>query len=191
MRLVELASLALIVWALHRLAREHRLGGSRALWLGGLNPLLLIDVVGGMHNDGLMIGLMLAGFVLALRGKWIAGSALVGLAMMVESPAAVSLLFIGVLVHAAATGPQWRRWVKGSLAPGLTACAVAGGATLIAVPDSAGSPPTAAPPASIPVLSGTSASASAGKSRPTCCWTSTGSRSSPQSRRSARPSRTV
>ncbi|CAM5238823.1 hypothetical protein SBADM41S_05174 [Streptomyces badius] len=87
--------------------------------------------VGGMHNDGLMIGLMLAGFVLALRGKWIAGSALVGLAMMVKSPAAVSLLFIGVLVHAAATGPQWRRWVKGLLAPGLIACAVAGGATLI------------------------------------------------------------
>ncbi|MFE3664952.1 polyprenol phosphomannose-dependent alpha 1,6 mannosyltransferase MptB [Streptomyces sp. NPDC059164] len=131
MRLVALASLALIVWSLRRLAREHGRGESRALWLGALNPLLLIHVVGGVHNDGLMIGLMLAGFVLALRGRWITGSALVGLAMMVKSPAAVSLLFIGVLVHAGATGPQWRRWAKGLLAPGLIACAVAGGATLI------------------------------------------------------------
>lgn len=88
-------------------------------------------MVGGVHNDGLMIGLMLAGLVLALRGRWIAGSALVGLAMMVKSPAAVALLFIGVLVHASATGPQWRRWAKGLLAPGLVACAVAGGATLL------------------------------------------------------------
>ncbi|WP_329162924.1 polyprenol phosphomannose-dependent alpha 1,6 mannosyltransferase MptB [Streptomyces anulatus] len=131
MRIVALVSLVLIVWSLRRLAREHGRSESRALWLGALNPLLLIHVVGGVHNDGLMIGLMLAGLVLALRGRWIAGSALVGLAMMVKSPAAVALLFIGVLVHASATGPQWRRWAKGLLAPGLVACAVAGGATLI------------------------------------------------------------
>ncbi|MFD5204192.1 polyprenol phosphomannose-dependent alpha 1,6 mannosyltransferase MptB [Streptomyces sp. NPDC058375] len=131
MRLVALLSLVLIVWALRRLAREHGHSESRALWLGALNPLLLIHVLGGVHNDGLMIGLMLAGFVLALRGKWIAGSALVGLAIMVKSPAAVSLLFIGVLVYASAAGPQWRRWAKGLFAPGLIACAVAGGATLI------------------------------------------------------------
>ncbi|MFH9609638.1 polyprenol phosphomannose-dependent alpha 1,6 mannosyltransferase MptB [Streptomyces sp. NPDC017448] len=131
LRLVALLSLALIVWSLRRLAREHGRSESRALWLGALNPLLLMHVVGGVHNDGLMIGLMLAGFVLALRGRWITGSALVGLAVMVKSPAAVSLLFIGVLVHAAATGPRWRRWAKGLLGPGLVACAVAGGATLI------------------------------------------------------------
>lgn len=131
MRLIALASLALIVWALRRLAREHGHSESRALWLGALNPLLLMHVVGGMHNDGLMIGLMLAGLVLALRGRWVAGSALVGLAMMVKSPAAAALLFIGVLVHASATGPRPRRWAKGLLAPGLIACAVAGGATLV------------------------------------------------------------
>ncbi len=34
-------------------------------------------------------------------------------------------------MHAAAIGPAWRRWAKGLLAPGLVACAVAGGATLI------------------------------------------------------------
>lgn len=131
MRLLALASLVLIVWAVRRLAVEHGHSESRALWLGALNPLLLMHVVAGMHNDGLMTGLMLAGLALALRGGWVAAGALVGLAMMVKSPAVVALLFIGVLVHASATGSQIRRWAKGLFAPGLVACAVAGSATLV------------------------------------------------------------
>ncbi|MFD3654519.1 polyprenol phosphomannose-dependent alpha 1,6 mannosyltransferase MptB [Streptomyces sp. NPDC058620] len=132
MRLIAVAALLLIVWALRRLAREHGRSESAALWLGALNPLLLMHVIGGMHNDGLMIGLMLAGVVLAMRGRWITGSVLVGLAMMVKSPAAVALLFIGVLVTGAATGPFARRLAKGLLAPGLVAVVVAVVATLLA-----------------------------------------------------------
>ncbi|MHC3393576.1 polyprenol phosphomannose-dependent alpha 1,6 mannosyltransferase MptB [Streptomyces lavendulocolor] len=134
MRLIAVAALALIVWALRRLARDRGEGGERgALWLGALNPLLLLHVVGGMHNDGLMIALMLAGVVLARRGRWVAGSALVGLAMMVKSPAAVALLFVGVAVGRAATGrPVVHRVVKGLVGPGLVAGAVAAGATLLA-----------------------------------------------------------
>ncbi|MEV8394261.1 MULTISPECIES: polyprenol phosphomannose-dependent alpha 1,6 mannosyltransferase MptB [unclassified Streptomyces] len=130
MRLIAVAALVLIVWALRRLARERGTSESGALWLGALNPLLLMHVVGGMHNDGLMIGLMLAGVVLAMRGGWIAGGALVGLAMMVKSPAGMALLFIGVFVGRAATGPLVRRVAKG-LAPGLVAVAVALVASLL------------------------------------------------------------
>jgi alpha-1,6-mannosyltransferase len=135
MRLISVAALVLIVLALRRLGRdEGGEGGERgALWLGALNPLLLMHVVGGMHNDGLMIALMLAGVVLARRGRWVAGSALVGLAMMVKSPAAVALLFVGVAVGRAATGrPAVLRVVKGLVGPGLVAGAVAAGATLLA-----------------------------------------------------------
>ena len=132
MRLIAVGALVLIVWALRRLAREHGRSESAALWLGALNPLLLMHVIGGLHNDGLMIGLMLAGVVLALRGRWITASALVGLATMVKSPAAVALLFIGVLVTGSATGPYVRRLAKGLLAPGLVAAAVAVTATLLA-----------------------------------------------------------
>ncbi|MFI8001827.1 polyprenol phosphomannose-dependent alpha 1,6 mannosyltransferase MptB [Streptomyces sp. NPDC086010] len=131
MRLIALASLVLIVWALRDLAREHGRDESAALWLGALNPLLLIHVVGGIHNDGLMTGLMLAGALLALRGRWISGSALIGLAVMVKSPAAVALLFVGVVVARAASGPTARRVVKGLLGPGLVAGAVAAGATVV------------------------------------------------------------
>ncbi|AEN11718.1 alpha-1,6-mannosyltransferase [Streptomyces sp. DvalAA-21] len=124
LRLVALGALALIAWALLRLAREHGRDGSAALWLGALNPLLLMHVVGGVHNDGLMAGLMLAGAVFALRGRWISGSVLIGLAMMVKSPAAVALLFVGVVVGRAATGPTARRVAKGLLGPGAVAGAV-------------------------------------------------------------------
>ncbi|MET9428854.1 polyprenol phosphomannose-dependent alpha 1,6 mannosyltransferase MptB [Streptomyces sp. NPDC003036] len=131
MRLIAVGALALTVWALRSLARDRCGSESAALWLGALNPLLLIHVVGGVHNDGLMIALMLAGMVCALRGRWILGSALVGLAAMVKSPAAVALLFIGVIVARAAAGPRTRRLAKGLLAPGLVAAAVAAAATLL------------------------------------------------------------
>ncbi|MET9676911.1 polyprenol phosphomannose-dependent alpha 1,6 mannosyltransferase MptB [Streptomyces sp. NPDC006482] len=130
MRLIALGALALIVWAVRGLGGGPG-GRDGALWLAALNPLLLIHVVGGMHNDGLMIGLMLSGVLLAVRGRWVLGCVLVGLAMMVKSPAAVALLFIGVLV-ARRDGGGARGVVKGLVLPGLVAAGVAVGATLAA-----------------------------------------------------------
>ncbi|WP_328942824.1 polyprenol phosphomannose-dependent alpha 1,6 mannosyltransferase MptB [Streptomyces sp. NBC_00250] len=130
MRLIALGALALIVWAVRGLGGGPG-GSDGALWLAALNPLLLIHVVGGMHNDGLMIGLMLAGVLLAVRGRWVLGCVLVGLAMMVKSPAAVALLFIGVMV-ARRDGGGVRGLVKGLVLPGLVAGAVAAGATVSA-----------------------------------------------------------
>ncbi|MDP9799678.1 alpha-1,6-mannosyltransferase [Catenuloplanes nepalensis] len=65
-RLVALAGVVLIAWALPRLAV--RAGGSPgvAVWLGLLNPLVLWHLVAGVHNDALMLGLMLTGLELAL-----------------------------------------------------------------------------------------------------------------------------
>ncbi|MBT2493501.1 polyprenol phosphomannose-dependent alpha 1,6 mannosyltransferase MptB [Streptomyces sp. ISL-96] len=131
MRLVALAALALIVWATLRIARSRGANETGALWLGALNPLLLIHVVGGIHNDGLMIALMLAGVVGALHGRWVLGSALVALAMMVKSPAAVALLFIGALVVRRTSGPLPWRVVKAFAVPGLVAGAVAVATTLL------------------------------------------------------------
>ncbi|MFF8839774.1 polyprenol phosphomannose-dependent alpha 1,6 mannosyltransferase MptB [Streptomyces sp. NPDC015130] len=131
MRLIALGALALIVRSVRGLAggtAGHRDG---AVWLAALNPLLLIHVVGGMHNDGLMIGLVLGGVLLAVRGRWVLGCVLVGLAMMVKSPAAVALLFIGVMV-AHRDGGGVRGVAKGLVLPGLVAGAVAVGATLAA-----------------------------------------------------------
>lgn len=67
-RLVVLAGVGLIVWATPRLARRCGVAEVSALWLGAANPLLFMHLVAGIHNEALMLGLMLAGTEFALRG---------------------------------------------------------------------------------------------------------------------------
>lgn len=67
-RIVVLIGVALIVWATPRLARRCGVAEVSALWLGAANPLLIMHLVAGIHNEALMLGLMLAGAEFALRG---------------------------------------------------------------------------------------------------------------------------
>ncbi|OBK12250.1 polyprenol phosphomannose-dependent alpha 1,6 mannosyltransferase MptB [Mycobacterium asiaticum] len=67
-RLVVLLGVALIVWATPRLARRCGVAEVSALWLGAANPLLFMHLVAGIHNEALMLGLMLTGAEFALRG---------------------------------------------------------------------------------------------------------------------------
>jgi alpha-1,6-mannosyltransferase len=67
-RLIVLVGVALILWATPRLARRCGVAEVSALWLGPCNPLLFMHLVAGIHNEALMLGLMLAGTELALRG---------------------------------------------------------------------------------------------------------------------------
>jgi alpha-1,6-mannosyltransferase len=67
-RLVVLAGVAMIVWAVPRLARRCGVAEVSALWLGAANPLLIMHLVAGVHNEALMMGLMLTGAEFALRG---------------------------------------------------------------------------------------------------------------------------
>lgn len=72
-RLVVLLGVGLIVWATPRLARRCGVAEVSALWLGPCNPLLFMHLVAGIHNEALMLGLMLAGTEFALRGVQAAG----------------------------------------------------------------------------------------------------------------------
>ncbi|KLI07992.1 polyprenol phosphomannose-dependent alpha 1,6 mannosyltransferase MptB [Mycolicibacterium senegalense] len=67
-RIVVLLGVGLIVWATPRLARRCGVAEVSALWLGACNPLLFMHLVAGIHNEALMLGLMLAGTEFALRG---------------------------------------------------------------------------------------------------------------------------
>jgi alpha-1,6-mannosyltransferase len=67
-RLVVLIGVGLIVWATPRLARRCGVAEVSALWLGAANPLLIMHLVAGIHNEALMLGLMLTGTEFALRG---------------------------------------------------------------------------------------------------------------------------
>jgi alpha-1,6-mannosyltransferase len=73
-RVVVLLGVGMIVWAVPRLARRCGVAEVSALWLGAANPLLLMHLVAGIHNEALMLGLMLTGTEFALRGVTGAGS---------------------------------------------------------------------------------------------------------------------
>ncbi|MFD5827042.1 polyprenol phosphomannose-dependent alpha 1,6 mannosyltransferase MptB [Lentzea sp. NPDC060358] len=101
-RLVAVLGLLLVVWAVPRLAAMAGVRERTALWLGVLNPLVLWHLVGGVHNDAVMLGLMLAGTVVALQAlpelRWwpfTAGVVLIGLGAQVKLPALVALAVVG------------------------------------------------------------------------------------------------
>ncbi len=67
-RVIVLIGVGLIVWATPRLAHRCGVAEVSALWLGAANPLLLMHLVAGIHNEALMLGLMLTGTEISLRG---------------------------------------------------------------------------------------------------------------------------
>lgn len=128
MRLVALLGVALMAAALPRLARHSGADPAAALWLGALNPLVLLHLVAGAHNDAIMLGLLGVGLVAAL-GRWpVLGAVLVTLAALVKAPAALGLLAI-VVVQARVGRSPARAFLTTSAAAGATtvaATAVAG-----------------------------------------------------------------
>jgi alpha-1,6-mannosyltransferase len=69
MRLLALAGVALMIVLLPVLAKRCGCDPAAALWLGGLNPLVLQHLIGGAHNDAVMLGLLGAGLLAALSGS--------------------------------------------------------------------------------------------------------------------------
>lgn len=149
-RLVVLLGVGLIVWATPRLARRCGVAEVSALWLGPCNPLLFMHLVAGIHNEALMLGLMLAGTEFALRGvdsgkrllprplrwppdragwvRWypltmlLTGTVLIAMSSQVKLP---SLLALGFVAMALAC--RWGGTVKAFFVAGgsLTAIALA------------------------------------------------------------------
>ena len=95
LRLVELAGLALIALAVPTLARAVGRDPAHAVALGVGSPLALGTLIGGAHNDALMVGLMLAGVALAQRRRVALGLVVCALAAGVKAPAALAVVFIG------------------------------------------------------------------------------------------------
>ncbi len=146
-RLVVLVGVGLIVWATPRLARRCGVAEVAALWLGAANPLLLMHLVAGIHNEALMLGLMLTGTELALRaidgpapllprpirrprsgGQWaqwappamlLAGIVLITMSSQVKLPGLLALGFVAMaLAH------RWGGTVKAFLAAGVLTVSV-------------------------------------------------------------------
>ncbi|MFE2944106.1 polyprenol phosphomannose-dependent alpha 1,6 mannosyltransferase MptB [Streptomyces sp. NPDC059255] len=119
MRLVALLGVVLMALFLPLLADRCGVPRPAALWLGALNPLVLLHLVAGAHNDALMLGLLGAGLVAALGGMPLRAAVLVTLAALVKAPAALGLLAVAALWSGHVSGRA-----RGLRAAALT-CAVA------------------------------------------------------------------
>jgi alpha-1,6-mannosyltransferase len=127
-----LAGVAAMVWALPRLAARRGVDGRRALWLGVANPLVLVHVISGAHNDGLMVGLFLVGLELGLSAgprmldaRFLGGAASIVCASAIKLPALLVLGFLGVsCARQRGAGPRAVAVVAGVLAAVVVAVLV-------------------------------------------------------------------
>jgi alpha-1,6-mannosyltransferase len=94
LRLCMLPGLALLIWATPRIARHVGANVPIALWVCALNPLVIIHLMGGVHNEMLMVGLMAAGIALTFERRHIAGIAVIAVGTAVKATAGLALPFM-------------------------------------------------------------------------------------------------
>ncbi|AHC26310.1 MULTISPECIES: alpha-(1-_6)-mannopyranosyltransferase A [Mycobacteriaceae] len=94
LRLCMLPGLALLIWATPRVARHLGANPAAALWICVLNPLVIIHLMGGVHNEMLMVGLMMAAIALTFGGRPILGVGFIATAVAVKATAGIALPFM-------------------------------------------------------------------------------------------------
>lgn len=119
MRLVSVAGVLLCAYAVVGLAKATGRDAAWPLWISVANPLFLLNMVGGVHNDGLMIGGVLIGFLLVARKRFLAGVLVAAAAIAIKPIVVLVLPFLGLaMLPATATNAQkLRAWLfTGSVA---------------------------------------------------------------------------
>ncbi|WP_197319809.1 polyprenol phosphomannose-dependent alpha 1,6 mannosyltransferase MptB [Saccharomonospora sp. NB11] len=93
-RVIMLVGLAGLLWSLPKLVRH--LGGRLpvTMWLTVASPMMVIHLVGGPHNDLLMLGFLTIGVWAALERKHALSIVLVTVGMLIKPTAAVALPFL-------------------------------------------------------------------------------------------------
>lgn len=136
LRLPALAGVALVAALVPRIARLVGLSEQKAVWLGVLNPILIIHFVGGAHNDAIMVGVSLLAIWVALRARelpyprvwqFVVAPVIVGVAMALKQQAGLTVIAVAGLPVAAALLKRagWRRvWLWAWRLAVVTAVAV-------------------------------------------------------------------
>ncbi|PJN29454.1 polyprenol phosphomannose-dependent alpha 1,6 mannosyltransferase MptB [Kitasatospora sp. CB02891] len=100
LRLTAVLAVAALAALLPALARPLGIDPAAALRLGALNPLVLLHLIAGAHNDALAFALLLGGLLAATRRQVLPAAALVALAALVKAPAALALPVVCLLASA-------------------------------------------------------------------------------------------
>ena len=93
-KFISVAGYAAIAWAVISIARH--IGGNPAvaLWLGVANPVVFLHLVGGMHNESVMVAFSCLGLVSALRRLPLWGALYIGIGFSLKATALVTLPFL-------------------------------------------------------------------------------------------------
>lgn len=129
LRLQSVAGVALIAYCIPKLARSFGRDPGPAFVLAVLNPLTLLALVGGAHNDAIMVGLLLAGITAARSFHPVWGIALCALAASIKVPAAIGIVYVAW--EWAGPFADWRRRARMFVRAGLVTIAVMGFLSLV------------------------------------------------------------
>ncbi|MGH3758804.1 polyprenol phosphomannose-dependent alpha 1,6 mannosyltransferase MptB [Actinophytocola sp.] len=112
MRLGLVIGVVLLLWAMPMLVRQ--LGGRLpvAMWLAIAGPMTVVHLIGGPHNDLLMVGFLAAGTALMLDRRHVLGIVLVTLAVAVKATAAIALPFLVWVWAGHLDSTRWRNFTR-------------------------------------------------------------------------------
>jgi alpha-1,6-mannosyltransferase len=94
-RLIALLGVVVMAVSVPVLARSLGRDPVTAFALAALNPLVLLSLIGAMHNDAIMVGLLVAALALARRGHPVLGIVVCALGAQVKVPCFLGIVFIG------------------------------------------------------------------------------------------------
>lgn len=111
-KLLSILGFSGIVYAVPKIARHVGGNAELALWMAAANPVMILHLIGGMHNESVMVGLVSLGLLLALRKKFLLGIALIAVAVSLKATAGIALPFVVWMMvrhYTALDDPLWRR----------------------------------------------------------------------------------
>ncbi len=94
LRLLEVIAVAMIGYGIVLLARAMNRDPGEAFVLSAMNPLVLLTLIGGAHNDAIMTGFLVIGIGLAVKKRPIWALFFVSCAAAIKAPAALGLAFV-------------------------------------------------------------------------------------------------
>jgi hypothetical protein len=94
LRLLETVAVAMIGYGVVILARGLHRDPGEAFVLSAMNPLVLLTLIGGAHNDAIMSGFLVVGIALAVKRHPIWAVFFCSCAAAIKAPAAIGLAFV-------------------------------------------------------------------------------------------------
>ncbi len=130
LRLLEFMAIALMGWALPMLARAVGRDPGEVFTLAAMNPLVLLTLIGGAHNDALMTALLVTGVALAAAKRPMWGLFFCACATAIKAPAALGIVYVAWSWRGA--GVPLRRRITPLMVGATMSAAVLGVTTLTA-----------------------------------------------------------